>query len=806
MLNSWLILLAILSLANGADPNPGAEGGGDMFAGFPLVIQLFLVVFLIGLSGIFCGLTIGVMGMNTLSLEIIASAGREPDRTYAQTLLPVRKLGHQALATLVLGNMGTNVMIAQLVADITPASKDGSSTVLSFVVATLIILIFAEVLPQSICKSSHALFIASEGIPVLKIFLWLMYPVAKPLGMLLDLITPHECGQLYSRSELKELMKVHCETHGERSGLDNTELQLLLGAMEFHEAVVSHIMTPFEEMIMVSSDAVIDRALVSHLWEQGLSRIPVYKDDRRRVVGVLFLKNLISLFDRLSFSTGGARNNTAVDSSNREGSASSMAVPAAGGFGSQITVEDALKWFEHTTVFVTSDFKVTKLLKVFEHSRTQIAMVFDGSDGAFASASDSGGASSPRASSSFAASGPFHPSHLTKSFGCELLLSGGGGNSSGGDDVQRDVIGLVTMEDVIEKLLRSDVRDEYDESTSDSGDDLESSGNDTDDTSTRETDPELEPNRTRDAPRPELPGPVAGTLKRGTAEVSGPVHRKLQLSKPPRRMPSVNFYGFAPNEAFSDAEKWVVAEYLRESVPYFSYWKVSHMKLLLDLVGDRRFVPPPPKPRSCGAIRDIELDDVASPITEAVSSAMHTHRRFFPPVVFCASGAQQVADSHRKYVNSLPPRYVLYRAGRPADHLTLVLCGGVDVIALDVAVSNELRSMTTIGEKALEGGCSSSALPPQAGGGGPFVPDYSAVVVRPSRIVVIRQKDVAKVEKYISGLRHHHHRTASEFATQNLHRQHSGLIPNGHAAGSGAMKREDARSYTDEAILVSHAV
>ena len=35
-----------------------------MFAGFPLVIQLFLVVFLIGLSGIFCGLTIGVMGTN----------------------------------------------------------------------------------------------------------------------------------------------------------------------------------------------------------------------------------------------------------------------------------------------------------------------------------------------------------------------------------------------------------------------------------------------------------------------------------------------------------------------------------------------------------------------------------------------------------------------------------------------------------------------------------------------------------------------------------------------------------------------
>uniref|UniRef100_A0A7S1PL17 CNNM transmembrane domain-containing protein n=1 Tax=Neobodo designis TaxID=312471 RepID=A0A7S1PL17_NEODS len=87
--------------------------------------QVLLAVVLIALSAVFAGLTLGIMAVDTLSLEIIASAGSEPDRTHAQTILPVRRKGHQTLCTLVLGNMWANVMIAQFCADVNPEGGGG---------------------------------------------------------------------------------------------------------------------------------------------------------------------------------------------------------------------------------------------------------------------------------------------------------------------------------------------------------------------------------------------------------------------------------------------------------------------------------------------------------------------------------------------------------------------------------------------------------------------------------------------------------------------------------------------------------
>jgi CBS domain containing-hemolysin-like protein len=761
MLTSGTLAAALLTVtcraqnATRIEMSTTADDGGALLG---LALRLVLILFLIGLSGIFCGLTIGVMGLDTLSLEIIASAGREPDRSYAQTLLPVRRLGHQALATLVLGNMATNVVISELIAAVTPDSENAA--LISFIVASLVILIFAEVIPQSICKSSKALFIAAQGVPVLNMFLLLMYPVAKPLGALLDLITPHDVGQIYNRSELKKLMKMHCETHGERSGLDDTELQLMLGAMEFHESLTKHIMTPMSQVTMISADALVDRALVAHLWSEGLSRIPVYSGgDRHHVIGVLHTKNLISLFDKPAFSmaSGDASPDASADSR-----------------GAQVTVRDALTWLERATVFVSEECRVAALLKIFEQARTQIAIVcearcFEDED----SISDM----APLLSASMV--GLPHGTRgriLATSYAGEAAHQSPLAGQPNGS--HRVIAGIVTMEDVIQKLLRSSVRDEYDSSSSDSGSDLESSGSERDDGRTTDDADDEDDEFVRSQPgmEPNAEGPPAVLSAPGMKQAPKAAHRKLHLEKPPRRMPAVNFYSFVPHELFSDSQKWVVAEYLREMVVCFSSWKVAHVKLLLDLVGDRRFVPPPPPRRG----KALALGAAASPLTPAlgaaVSSFIHHDRRFFEPIAFHAADAAHVREAHRRYVGELPQRYVLCRPGQALDFMALVLCGGVDIIAEDVPVCNELRSMSIIGEQVLNrlvfshhgpspqrpaavGSPSGSPVGPMPAAA-PYIPDYSAVVVRPSRLVAIRQRDVLKVESYIAGLRHHDHHAA----------------------------------------------
>ena len=258
--------------------------------------QLVLAVCLICFSALFAGLTLGIMGCDTTTLEIIADSGDEPDKTYAKAILPVRRLGHQSLCTLVLGNMFANVMIAELCTDVDPEGGSGGSgfaAFLAFVVSTLLILIFTEILPASVCKSEKSLQIASKGVPILRVFIVLLYPIAKPLGMLLDRIISHGPRQLYDRNELKRLMILHGATHGERSGIDDSEVTLMIGTMEFHELCAVDIMISLDRLYMLDSETIIDKQTILKLWTVGHSRVPVFRSRREIIVGTLYLKDLV---------------------------------------------------------------------------------------------------------------------------------------------------------------------------------------------------------------------------------------------------------------------------------------------------------------------------------------------------------------------------------------------------------------------------------------------------------------------------------------------------------------------------------
>ena len=375
-----------------------SEGEGDEKS-LPQWAQLLLAFCLVCLSALFAGLTIGIMGLDTLSLEIIASSGSEPDKSYAEKLLPVRRMGHQALCTLVLGNMWANVMIAEFCADINPegggGDEGGNSGLVGFLLSTLIILIFTEIMPMSICKSSNALKIAAGGVPILKVFLVLLYPISKPLGMLLDKIIHHDPGQIYDRKELKRLMVLHCDAHGDRSGLQKTELSMMLGAMEFHEVVVGDIMTKIDKVFMVSEEDILDDNMVRHIWQKGHSRIPVYcGESRQSIVGVLYAKDLVLIL-------------------------SEKTKPSVGEF--------LIRTQRRTICTVSRKLKLPAMLKQLQSGRAHLFIVEAGD-----------------------------PEDLTTSVT----------SFSENRSTQIETVGIITLEDIIEKLIGSDILDEDDESVS----------------------------------------------------------------------------------------------------------------------------------------------------------------------------------------------------------------------------------------------------------------------------------------------------------------------------------------------------
>ena len=244
-------------------------------------------VILLCFAALFAGLTLSIMGLDTLSLEIIADSGSEPDKTYARKILPIRQKGNQLLCTLILGNVMVNTLIAQL------TDKVFTGWVAT-TMSTALITLGGEIIPQA-TMSAHALFVGSKSAPVVKLFLFLFFPICKPLALFLDKVIGADPGQIYERQELKKLMVMHAHEHGQESGLGVGEANLMVGALEIHEKNVTDVMKPLHEVFMLEASTVLDEATLQQIWEKGHSRIPIYRIHRTQVVGVLFTKDLLGL-------------------------------------------------------------------------------------------------------------------------------------------------------------------------------------------------------------------------------------------------------------------------------------------------------------------------------------------------------------------------------------------------------------------------------------------------------------------------------------------------------------------------------
>ncbi|KAM7520370.1 hypothetical protein LguiB_019332 [Lonicera macranthoides] len=242
-----------------------------------------LVVF----AGIMSGLTLAFMSMSIVDLEVLIKSGTPTDSHYASKILPVVKNQHQLLCTLLLSYTAAMESLPLFLHDLTPDW-------IAILASVTLLLLFGEIIPHAIC-SRYSLVIAATLAPFVKILLWVWFPVAYPISKLLDLLLGKRRVSLFRRAELKTLVHLHCNEAGKGGELSRSETLIISGALELTEKTAKDAITPIAEIFAIDINAKLDRKLINLILEKGHSRVPVYYEQPRNIIGLILVKNILTI-------------------------------------------------------------------------------------------------------------------------------------------------------------------------------------------------------------------------------------------------------------------------------------------------------------------------------------------------------------------------------------------------------------------------------------------------------------------------------------------------------------------------------
>lgn len=190
----------------------------------------------------------------------------------------------KTLTTILIGNNVFHASCASLSALLVMRQFDEEYVVYGTLLTTLIVYLFAEMIPKSLAKARSdeiSLFFA----PSMVLFIKLLTPISALFSGISALLSKFfAAGDAKTVTE-EDLLNI-IETIEDEGVLEPEQQALVNSAMEFREKLAKDIMIPIEYVIRVSSATPLDE-LAHMLQTTPYSRIPVYEGAEDNIVGIL---------------------------------------------------------------------------------------------------------------------------------------------------------------------------------------------------------------------------------------------------------------------------------------------------------------------------------------------------------------------------------------------------------------------------------------------------------------------------------------------------------------------------------------
>eukprot|EP00581_Thalassiosira_minuscula_P012610 CAMPEP_0183730174 /NCGR_PEP_ID=MMETSP0737-20130205/32150_1 /TAXON_ID=385413 /ORGANISM="Thalassiosira miniscula, Strain CCMP1093" /LENGTH=657 /DNA_ID=CAMNT_0025962595 /DNA_START=1 /DNA_END=1974 /DNA_ORIENTATION=+ len=185
------------------------------------------------------GLTMGLLSLDPLSLEIKRRASLDPEeRKRSAELLPLlvgHSKRHRLLVSLLLMNSIANEALPLFLDELCP------SKYASIIVSVTLVLFFGEIVPSAFFTGPNQVEVAAKLVPLVKFVMFFLTPIAVPIAKLLDKVLIDDSsgghghldedvteGKYYNRTELSALVRIQYEAQVSDKRRRKQEQTLLL--------------------------------------------------------------------------------------------------------------------------------------------------------------------------------------------------------------------------------------------------------------------------------------------------------------------------------------------------------------------------------------------------------------------------------------------------------------------------------------------------------------------------------------------------------------------------------------------------
>ncbi len=303
--------------------------------------EIVILIILVVLSGTFSGIEIAIFSLSDIKVRNLVKQGRKG----AKTLKKLKENPHKLLITILVGNNLVNVGASALATVIVTEALGSSSVGFSLGVATglmtFILLVFGEITPKAFAHQNAekiSLFFAKPISILSRIQSPVIWLLEKITGFIIKIMGGEPQKGVITVDELRTTISVGAE----EGVIKKDEEEMIHKLFDFGSTSVEEIMIPRIDMFCLGVDTKI-KDVLKVIPENRYTRIPVYKERRDNIIGILYVKDIIKYIGKKD----------------------------------DISIESVVR----STFIVPETKNLNLLLKEFRKKRTHMAIVVDESGG-----------------------------------------------------------------------------------------------------------------------------------------------------------------------------------------------------------------------------------------------------------------------------------------------------------------------------------------------------------------------------------------------------------------------------------------